>query len=212
MTIIADSWRPHAARPVLADLISRPSTRGRALVLDIALVLTGVVVVALLARVSVPVWPVPITGQTLGVILVGAALGSRRGAASLATYAAAGLAGLPVFASGGGLGYVLVPSFGFVVGFIPAAFVAGWFAEHAWDRKPRLALLGFGAASIVPFLVGVPYMALILSAVLGQTVSFAGVMEAGVLPFILGGVVKAVIAALLIPIAWAGVHALDVRK
>jgi len=212
MTITADSARPGAARAVLADLITRPTTRGRALALDAALVLTGVLVVSLLARVSVPMWPVPITGQTLGVIIVGAALGSRRGAASLATYTAAGLAGLPVFASGGGVGYVLVPSFGFIIGFIAAAFIAGWIAERSWDRKPWFAFLGFAGASIVPFLFGVPYMALILTAVMGQTVSFAGVMEAGVLPFILGGVVKAAIAALLIPAAWAGVRALDARK
>jgi len=201
-----------ARRPVLADVIPHPSTRIKAITLDVTLVAAGVVLVALLARVSVPMWPVPITGQTLGVILVGAALGSRRGAASLATYAAAGLAGLPVFASGGGLGYVLMPSFGFVVGFIPAAFVAGWFAERAWDRTPWLAFVGFVAASIVPFLIGVPYMAFILTSALGQTVTFASVMAAGVLPFILGGIVKAVVAAVLIPLAWLGVQALDARK
>ncbi|QEV99933.1 biotin transporter BioY [Microbacterium caowuchunii] len=201
---------PASDRRVLADLVARPSTRVRALAVDAALVLTGVAVVALLAKVSFFVGPVPITGQTAGVILVGAALGARRGAAALTTYLLAGLAGLPVFAGvAAGPAYVLSPSFGFILGFIPAAFVAGWFAQRAWDRKPVLAFLGFVAASIVPFLIGVPYMAAILGLVLGEQVSVAGVMAAGVLPFIVPGLIKAAAVALLVPAAWGLVRAVD---
>jgi len=197
-----------AARPVLADLLPRPSVRARALALDAGLVLAGVAVLAALAKVSFFIGPVPITGQTIGVILVGAALGARRGAASLASYAVIGLAGLPVFAGPvAGPGYVLSPSFGFILGFVPAAFLAGWFAERAWDRKPWLAFLGFVAASIVPFLIGVPYMALMLG--LAGPVTFAAVMEAGVLPFIVPGLIKAAFVALLLPAAWLGVRALE---
>ncbi|KAA9135088.1 biotin transporter BioY [Microbacterium caowuchunii] len=201
---------PASDRRVLADLVARPSTRVRALAVDAALVLTGVAVVALLAKVSFFVGPVPITGQTAGVILVGAALGARRGAAALTTYLLAGLAGLPVFAGvAAGPAYVLSPSFGFILGFIPAAFVAGWFAQRAWDRKPVLAFLGFVAASIVPFLIGVPYMAAILGLVLGEQVSVAGMMAAGVLPFIVPGLIKAAAVALLVPAAWGLVRAVD---
>jgi len=200
-------------RPVLADLIARPSDRARAFAVDAALVLSGVALVALLAKVSFFIGPIPITGQTLGVIVVGAALGARRGAASLTTYMLVGLAGLPVFAGPvAGPAYVLSPSFGFIVGFIPAAFVAGWFAERAWDRKPWLAFIGFAVASIIPFLVGVPYMALILSTVLGVDITLASVLEAGVWPFIVPGLVKAAFAALLVPAAWALVRAVDKRK
>jgi biotin transport system substrate-specific component len=198
---------------VLADVVGRPSTRVRALAADAALVLAGVAVVALLAKVSFFVGPVPITGQTAGVILVGAALGARRGAVSLGTYALLGLAGLPIFAGPvAGPGYVLSPSFGFVLGFIPAAFVAGWFAERAWDRRPALAFVGFVAASIVPFLVGVPYLAAILGTVLGQEVTFASVMAAGVVPFLVPGVIKAAFVALLLPATWALVRAADRRR
>lgn len=200
-------------RPVLADLVPRPSARSRALATDAALVLTGVVVVSLLAKVSFFIGPVPITGQTLGVILVGAALGARRGAAALTTYLVAGLAGLPVFAGAvAGPAYALMPSFGFVLGFIPAAFLAGWFAERAWDRRPVLAFAGFVAASVVPFLVGVPYMALILSAVSGVDVTAALVLEAGVFPFIVPGLIKAAAAALLIPAAWLAVRSVERRR
>lgn len=200
-------------RPVLADLIVRPSGRVRAFGVDAALVVTGAALVAVLAQVEIPLQPVPITGQTLGVIVVGAALGARRGAAALLTYLLAGLAGLPVFAGfTGSVAALAKPSFGFVIGFVFAAFVAGWFAERAWDRKPWLAFLGFVAASIVPFLFGVPYMAFILNSVLGLDYGFVQILELGVLPFIVGGLIKAAVAAAVIPGAWALVRAADRRK
>lgn len=201
-----------ARRPVLADAVVPQLTRAlrTPLLADAALVLCGALVVALLAQVEIPLPVVPITGQTLGVIIVGAALGSRRGAAALVTYMVAGLAGAPVFAGfSGSLAAVLTPSFGFVLGFIPAAFVAGWFAERAFDRRPLLAMVGFVAASAVPFLVGVPYMAYILSVVMGQSIGLAGVLQLGVAPFIVGGLVKAAIAAVAVPLAWRLVHRID---
>ncbi|QLD12933.1 biotin transporter BioY [Microbacterium oleivorans] len=200
------------SRRVLADVVGRPSTRARAVAVDAALVLTGVALVALLAKVSFFIGPIPITGQTLGVIVVGAALGARRGAAALTAYLLVGLAGAPVFAGPiAGPAYVLAPSFGFVLGFIPAAYAAGWFAERAWDRRPVLAFVGFVGASVIPFLVGVPYMAAILGAVLGQQVTLAGVLDAGVWPFIVPGIIKAAAAALLVPAAWALVRGVDRR-
>ena len=210
MTALAPVAGP---RRVLADIIARPSTRARVFAMDTALVLAGVAVVALLAKVSFYIGPVPITGQTLGVILVGATLGARRGAASLTSYMVLGLAGLPIFAGPiAGPAYVLSPSFGFIVGFIPAAFVAGWFAQRAWDRRPVLAFAGFVTASVIPFLLGVPYMALILANVIGANVSFASIMQAGVLPFIVPGLIKAAFAALLVPGAWLLVRSLDRRS
>lgn len=198
-----------AHRPVLADALAPHRTR----VQDAGLVLAGAGLVALLAQLTIPLPLVPITGQTLGVILVGAALGSRRGAAALLTYLLVGLAGAPVFAQFmGGPASVLSPSFGFLLGFIPAAFVAGWFAERAWDRKPLLAMAGFVAASVVPFLLGVPYLAMILNAVMGAELGLGGILAAGVWPFIAGGLVKAAIAALLIPAAWRAVRSLDERR
>lgn len=198
-----------ARRPVLADALAPHRTRLQ----DAGLVLTGALVVAVLAQVTIPLPLVPITGQTLGVILVGATLGSRRGAAAMLAYLVAGLAGAPIFAEfTGGPASVLSPSFGFVLGFVPAAFVAGWFAERAWDRRPVLAMVGFVAASAVPFLLGVPYLAMILNAVMGAELGFGAVLAAGVWPFIPGGLVKAMLAALLIPAAWRGVRALDERR
>ena len=200
-------------RRVLADVIARPSSRARAFALDAGLVIAGAAVVALLAQVEIPLWPVPITGQTLAVIVVGAALGAWRGAAALTTYMLAGLAGLPVFAGfTGTIAAVAKPSFGFVIGFIFAAFLAGWFAQRAWDRRPVLAFAGFAAASVVPFLFGIPYMAFILNVTLGLELSFVEILQAGLFPFIIGGLVKAALAAAIIPGAWALVRKADASK
>lgn len=195
-----------ARRPVLVDAIL---PRAGAMT-DVVPVLAGAALVALLAQVTIPLPIVPITGQTLGVLVVGAALGARRGAAALTTYMLAGLAGLPVFAGfTGTIAAVATPSFGFILGFIPAAFLAGWFAERTWDRRLWLAMVGFVAASIVPFLVGVPYMAYILNVVMGAGYDLGGIIAVGVTPFIAGGLVKAAIAAIVIPAAWRSVRALD---
>lgn len=200
-------------RRVLADVIARPSSRARAFALDAGLVIAGATIVALLAQVEIPLWPVPITGQTLGVIVVGAALGAWRGAAALTTYMLVGLAGLPVFAGfTGTVAAIGKPSFGFVIGFIFSAFVAGWFAERAWDRRPGLAFLGFAAASVVPFVFGIPYMAFILNVVMGLDYSFGELLAVGLLPFILGGLIKAALAAAIIPGAWALVRKADRSK
>ena len=211
MSTIAAPSAP--TRRVLADVIARPSSRARAFALDAGLVIAGAAVVALLAQVEIPLWPVPITGQTLGVIVVGAALGAGRGAAALTTYLLAGLAGLPVFAGfTGTVAAIGKPSFGFIIGFVFAAFVAGWFAQRAWDRRPALAFVGFAAASVVPFVFGIPYMAFILNVVMGLDFSFWAILEVGLLPFILGGVVKAALAAAIIPGAWALVRKADAAK
>ena len=158
---------------------------------DVALVVAGAALVGLLAQAEWKIGPVPITGQTLGVVLVGGALGMRRGAAALTTYLLAGLAGAPIFAGGGGgPAYVLAPTFGFIIGFIGSAAIAGWAAERAWDRHVVRAMVGFTAATAAPFLVGVPWMA----AVLGMT-DPAAIAAAGITPFIVPGLVKSAIAA-----------------
>jgi len=198
---------------VLADLIARPSDRARAFAVDAGLVVAGAAIVSLLAQVEIPLWPVPITGQTLGVIVVGAALGAWRGAAALTTYLLVGLAGLPVFAGlTGTVAALAKPSFGFIVGFIASAFVAGWFAQRAWDRKPLLAFAGFALASIMPFVFGIPYMAFILNVVGGGGFSLEEILAFGLWPFIVGGLIKAGLAALIIPGAWALVRKADKRK
>lgn len=196
---------PSVSRPVLADRFV-----SRSLATDIALVLGGVAFVSLLAQVEIPLWPVPITGQTLAVMLVGATLGARRGALSLTLYMVLGLVGLPIFA-GHSVGTLSLPSFGFVIGFIPAAALVGWLSARSWDRHVVRSLAAFFGASLIPFAVGLPYLALSLAS-LGLPHDFAAVMAAGFTPFLVGGIVKWVIAAGILPLAWRGARALDARR
>ena len=157
------------------------------------LAVLGSLAVAAAAQVNVPMIPVPMTLQSLAVLVIGAAYGSRLGAATLALYALEGAIGLPVFAefkSG-----VMLASFGYVLGFIAAAYVVGYLAERGWDRSPlkMFAAMMLGAAVIyVPGLIW-------LSAWIGA----AKAVEFGLLPFIAGDVVKAAVAALGFPAAWA---------
>lgn len=204
MTTAAVSTRPGAGVRVLADRFV-PQTSA---LTNVALVVSGAAAVGAMAQLTVPMWPVPITGQTLAVMLVGAALGMRRGAAALTTYLVVGLAGVPWFAEGrGGPAMVLAPSFGYIVGFILAAAIAGWCAERAWDRRPLLAMAGFCLATAAPFLVGVPYLA----GVLGLT-DLATVAAYGITPFIVPGLIKAGMAAAAFPLAWKLVQLVDGRS
>ncbi|MFS0865746.1 biotin transporter BioY [Microbacterium sp. 179-B 1A2 NHS] len=198
-----------ALNPTATTLADRIVTRS--LVSDIALVTAGVALVALLARVEIPMWPVPISGQTLAVLLVGATLGARRAVVSMTAYMLVGLAGAPVFAGGAsGPAYLLAPSFGFILGFIPAVAFIGWLAERTWDRRPLLALAGFLGASVIPFLIGVPYLGFMLAR-LGLAHDPVTLWTVGVAPFLVGGAVKWLIAASLLPLAWRGVRTWESR-
>jgi biotin transport system substrate-specific component len=178
---------------VLADLV--PGARAR----DVVLVVGGALLTAALAQVVVPVpgSPVPITGQTLAVVLVAAGLGPGRGVAAMGLYLAAGLVGLP-FYSGAESGYDAVAGAtgGYLLGFVPAALLIGLAARHGADRRFLAALPLFLAGQLVVFAVGVPWLAA------STGMSPAQAVAAGFTPFILGGVVKALLAAALLPAAW----------
>jgi biotin transport system substrate-specific component len=193
-----------AHRLVLADRFV-----SRSLVTDAALVVGGVAFTGLMAQVEIPLWPVPITGQTLAVMLVGSMLGARRGALSLTLYLVLGLVGVPLFAGLSG-GTFALPSFGFIIGFIPAAALIGWLSERTWDRRFPLALGGFLLASAIPFVVGLPYLAVAL-AHLGLPHGFGAVMAAGFTPFIVGGIAKWLIAAGTLPLLWRAARRLKRR-
>lgn len=182
------------ARPlVLADLV--PAVRAR----NVALVGLGVLFTALLAQVSIPVpgSPVPITGQTLAVVLTAASLGPVRGVAVQAVYIIAALVGLPFYSeASGGVEVVFGATGGYVVGFIPAAFLIGLAARRGMDRQPLKAAPLFVAGQAVIFAVGVPWLAL------SAGLSASAALEAGFYPFIVGGLVKAVVAAGVLSGAW----------
>ncbi|ROP72811.1 biotin transporter BioY [Curtobacterium sp. PhB115] len=182
---------PARHRPLADALLPRTA------VVSTALVLGGALLTAGAAQVSVPLWPVPITGQTLAVLLVGSALGARRGAMSMLVYALLGVVGLPVFAAGSaGVGVLVGPSGGYVVGFVAAAALVGWIAERFGDRPLRNAALSFTLGTVVTFAAGMGWLAVSLGLDLQQT------LEYGLYPFVIGGAVKALVGAGVISLGW----------
>ena len=157
--------------------------------------LLGSTFVALLARVQVPFAPVPLTGQTLGVLLVGGLLGARLGALSLLFYLLEGALGLPVFARGGGLPYLLGPTGGYLLAFPLAAYLVGHLFERGAGRRLWTAFLALLLGAGAVFLVGVPWLALYLGADPSQALAL------GLFPFIPGETLKAFLAALVL---WRG--------
>jgi biotin transport system substrate-specific component len=171
---------------------------------DLLLVVAGSAIVAALAQVSIPLppSPVPITGQTFAVLLVGAALGSRRGAASLALYLVEGSLGLPVFAEGkAGLAVLLGPTGGYLAGFIAAAYVVGYLAERGLDRRWVTALIPFLLGEAVIYLFGLPRLA--------AFVGVDNVLAFGLWPYLLGDAIKLILAAIAFPAGWALVKRLE---
>ncbi|MBZ4319720.1 biotin transporter BioY [Streptomyces huiliensis] len=177
---------------VLADLLPASSSRAR----DVALVVGGAALTGLAAQLTVPVpgSPVPVSGQTFAALLVGTALGARRGFLSLALYALAGIAGMPWFADGkSGAAF---PSFGYVLGMLLAATVVGALARRGADRSVLRTAGTMALGTAIIYAVGVPYLALALHMPLGDAVA------AGLTPFLIGDALKAALAMGALPTAW----------
>jgi biotin transport system substrate-specific component len=153
---------------------------------------------ALAAQIAIPIGPVPITMQTFAVTLTGALLGSRLGAAALIAYLIEGAAGLPFFAGGfGGLGVLLGPTGGYLVSFPAAAYITGAFSEHGWDRRFLTAAAAMAIGSVVILLAGSAWL------VVGLGSTLPNAFKLGVAPFLIGDVVKIVLAAAVLPTGWA---------
>ncbi|HEY8564028.1 MAG TPA: biotin transporter BioY [Beijerinckiaceae bacterium] len=187
---------PIASVPTLAGLLwPAAGPAGRAL-RAAGLMLAGSLLLALSAKVQVPFPPVPMTLQTLIVLVIGAAYGWRLGAATVALYLAEGLMGFPVFAGPvAGPLYMAGPTGGFLVGFVAAAALTGFLAERGWDR-PLLRVVGLMALGhAVIFAFGLTW----LSVLLGPAKAWA----VGAAPFVLATVLKTALAAALMQAAWS---------
>lgn len=170
-------------------------------------VVLGTVALAIAAKIQVPVWPVHITLQSMVVAMLAGVLGWRLGVATVALYIAEGLSGLPVFSTGGGIGYVFSPSFGFIVGWLPMAAIAGFAAERARGKVVPLAL-GMLAADAVSFVFGFAWLMVVANMIIASggalpawlasgdllAVAWKGAVE----PFILWDVLKMTFAALTV--------------
>lgn len=184
-------------RPVLADAL--PTLGGHALARDVSLVLGAAAFVGVLSQLSIPLpgTPVPLTGQTLGVLLAGAALGPVRGLLGMLIYVLIGAAGIPWFAEGAsGLRVLTGTTGGYLVGFVVAAAVVGYLAARGGDRTPPRTVGTMVLGSAVIYLFGVPGL------MLAADVDVLTAIELGVVPFLLGGIIKITLAAGLLPGVW----------
>lgn len=172
-----------------------PATRG----VTAALVVGFALFTALMAQIEIPLWftPVPITGQTFAVLLTGAVLGWRAGAASQALYVALGAAGLPFYSGGdGGWSVATGATGGYLFGFIVAAAAIGYLAERRQDRSVTTAIPAFMAGNAIIYFFGVIWLA--------RSIGVSGIeaMELGLVPFVIGDLVKIALAGLALPAAW----------
>lgn len=186
----------------LALAMAPPRERvGARLAYRASVAVAGSLVVAGLAQLSIdlPFTPVPITGQTLGVLLVGASLGPGLGAASLALYLLEGAIGLPFFAKGsGGVGLLALSAVtgGYLWGFVAAAGVVGWLSRRGWDRSFRSAIGAMFVGEVVLYALAIPWLMAALDLSLGRA------LELGLAPFVPGDTLKLLLAAATLPGAW----------
>jgi len=173
---------------------------------DLAMIVGGTAITALAAQVAIPLYPVPLTGQTFAVLLVGTVLGFSRGAISMALYVLLGAVGLPIFQDGAS-GFAFGPTLGYLIGFVAAAAVTGFMAERGLDKKWYHVALTFVVGSATIYAFGLGWLSIFLGAV-GAPNDIVSTMAAGLFPFLFGDVVKALAAAALLPAAWAGIRAL----
>ena len=181
-----------------ADVLRSAVARTRVgLLYDVVLIAVGSVFIALLARVAIPLpfSPVPITGQTFAVLLVGALLGSRRGGVVVILYLLEGVGGLPFFADGtGGLARLAGPTGGYLVGFVVAAFAVGLLAKRGWDRRVWSTAAAMLVGNIIIYAFGLLW--------LERFVGAERVFSLGLLPFIPGDLFKLTLAAIILPAGW----------
>lgn len=179
-----------------ADVL-RPAARHKALFYDIALTLCGSLLIALSGRVWVilPFSPIPVTAQTLGVLLTGTLLGSRRGSLAVLAFLLQGALGLPVFQGGNaGLAHLAGPSGGYLLGFVVAAYTTGRLAQRGWDRSAGTMLLAMLIGNSVLYAFGLTWLSLF--------VGFEQALPLGFYPFILGDLVKIALATASLPASW----------
>jgi biotin transport system substrate-specific component len=197
----------------LALTVAPPRSRAAArLAFATGCALAGSLLIAGLAQVAIrlPFTPVPITGQTLGVLLVGAAFGPGLGAITLGLYLIEGVVGLPVFApqpdgshlTGAGVLGAASATGGYLWGFVVAASFVGWLARRGWDRVFRSAIGAMFLAGIAIYAIGLPWLHRALPALVEGPVTVSDTLEAGLYPFVVGDAIKTLLAAGLLPLAW----------
>ena len=150
------------------------------------------------AFIRIPLPYVPITLQTIFVLLAGVLLGKRRAALSQLIYLVIGLSGVPIFTEGGGPGYIFKPSFGYLLAFVVAAYFTGLLTENR-PINYRNIFLASTTGVLITYIIGVPYLYLILTKVSGVELGFLDTLKAGMIPFLPGDLLKILIVTIITP-------------
>jgi len=182
------------SKPLFHEAFTQNSAQLRTIT-QITMFVAGIAALSLSAHVKIPFYPVPVTMQTLIVLMIGMSYGARLGGATILGYLAAGAAGAPVFAGGAGIVYMMGTTGGYLAGFFISAVIMGLLAERGWGRNWMTTALAMLAGSAIIYLCGVSWLS-----------SFIGLEKAvtfGLLPFIYGDLLKLVIAAAALPMAWS---------
>lgn len=194
---------------VCADIF-RPAEKVRALIYDVVLIIIGSLVIAASAQIAIG-WPVPITGQTFAVLMIGILFGSKRGSLTVLTYILEGLSGLAFFAQGkAGLIALAGPTGGYLVGFIFAAYIVGLLAEKGWDRRIETTILTMIFGNLVIYAFGLSWLFVLASS--GKMTHTKGILAVGLYPFIIGDIIKIVLAAALLPVGWKLLNKINITK
>jgi biotin transport system substrate-specific component len=180
-----------------------PQDRTNRIFRNVILAVTGSIALTISAKISIPFYPVPMTMQTLVVLLIGMAYGWKLGGATILLYLAEGALGLPVFSGtpekGIGIAYMMGGTGGYLLGFVIAASVAGYLASLGWDRNPLKIILAMLTGNIVIYVMGLLW----LGALFGWD---KPILDWGLKPFLFGDLIKIAIAAALLPACWRWVE------
>ena len=174
-------------------ILTEQLIKSKSLTTNIVIALSCSIFLALLARLSMPVpfSPVPITGQTFGILFLGTVLGSRLGVLSVIAYISEGLVGFPVFAGGtAGFLYLLGPTGGYLIGFIPAVYLVGYLSEKRWTNKFTATIITMIFGTSIIFIFGISWLAI--------TAGFGTALSIGLYPYLLGAAVKIILASVIV--------------
>ena len=172
---------------------------GQPILRSIILACAGSIALWVSAKIQIPFWPVPLTLQTFVVLLIGMVFGAKLGALTILLYLFEGAVGLPVFSGtpekGIGLAYMAGPTGGYLFGFVLAAFCVGFLAERGWDKKPVSTALAMLIGNLIIYATGILW--------LGSLIGWdKPVLAFGLYPFLLGDLLKIILAAVLLPSLW----------
>ncbi len=177
--------------------VFRPCERKWAALYDIVLIISGSFLIGLCAQVKIwlPFSPVPVTGQTFAVLMMGTLFGARRGCLCVLAYLTEGIAGLPVFAAAGGPAALAGPTGGYLIGFLAAAYITGLLAEKGWDRRVGTTIVAMLLGNAVIYAFGLARLACLMG--INKTI-----LTVGLYPFVPGDILKTILAAAILPAGW----------